>query len=143
MPDDASAPPELPDYVLRFMSPGAPLLRVTGDLERWGTLFCQVLQSKGAAAAEQVLGGLVDWMGNDLMDGWLHLPIPLFQEVSDLSEEVFRACESYLAWASQGSTPASEEERQLHEERLHAVVERVRALAARGDGRTGAEGARS
>ena len=134
MPDDASVPSGLPDYVLRFVSSRSPLLRLTGDLERWGSVFREVLESKGAAAAEQVLGGLVEWMGNDLMDGWLHLPIPLFEKVSELSEEVFRACESYLAWARQASTRAPDA---AHEERLRAVLERVRVLATRGDGGTG------
>jgi len=132
MPNDAPVSSELPDYVSRFTSSGSPLLRLTGDLERWGTLFRQVLRSKDAAAAEQVLGGLVEWMGNDLIDGWLQLAIPLFEEVSDLSEELFRACESYLAWARQASTPNPDEARLRHEERLHEVLERVRALAERG-----------
>ena len=101
---------------------------------RWGTVFREVLESKGAAAAEQVLGGLVEWMGNDLMDGWLHLPIPLFEEVSELSEEVFRACEGCPAGARQPGRRAPDA---THEGRLRAVLERVRALASRGDRHSG------
>lgn len=132
MPNDAWVPSGLPDSASRFTSPGSPLLRLTGDLERWGTVFRQVLQTKGAAAAEQVLGGLVEWMGNDLIDGWLHLTIPLFEEVSDLSEELFRVCESYLAWARQASTPSPDATGLCHEEMLQNVLERVRGLAERG-----------
>lgn len=134
MRNDTSVPSELPDYVSRFPTSASPLLRLTGDLERWGTLFQQVLQSKGAAAAEQVLGGLVEWLGNDLLDGWMYLTIPVFEEVSDLSEELFRACESHLAWARQEIRPNPEEDRLRHEERLRVVLERVRALAQRGAG---------
>ncbi|HSB73738.1 MAG TPA: hypothetical protein VLT62_30805 [Candidatus Methylomirabilis sp.] len=96
-----------------------------------------MLESKGAAAAEQVLGGLVEWMGNDLIDGWLHLPIPLFEKVSELSEELFRACESYLAWARQAPMPVPEAARQGYEQRLRVVLERVHALATQGAGRPG------
>ncbi len=137
MPNDSSVPSGFPDFASGFPSLGSPLLRLTGDLERWGTLFRQVLQSKGADAAEQVLGGLVEWMGNDLIDGWLHLAIPLFEEVSDLSEELFRACESYLAWARQACTRSSDEARLRREERLQVVLERVRALAGRDEGPPG------
>ena len=107
-------------------------MRLTGDLERWGTLFRQVLQSQGAAAAEQVLGGLVEWMGNDLLDGWMYLAIPLFEELSDLSEELFRASGDYLAWARQEPGPNPHAARLRHEERLRVALERVRALAKRG-----------
>ena len=137
MLDDAPVPSEVPDSVSRFTTSSSPLLRLTGDLERWGTLFRQVLQSKGAAAAEQVLGGLVEWMGNDLLDGWMYLTIPVFEEMSDLSEELFRACESQLAWARQEIRPNPEEARLRHEERLRLVLERVRALAVRGEGPPG------
>ncbi|HYL81510.1 MAG TPA: hypothetical protein VEU07_11900 [Candidatus Acidoferrum sp.] len=96
-----------------------------------------MLQTKGAAAAEQVLGGLVEWMGNDLLDGWMYLTIPVFEEVSDLSEELFRACGDYLAWARQELGPNPDAARLRHEERLRVVLERVRALAGRSEGPPG------
>jgi len=108
--------------------PGAQLLRLTQDLDRWGTLFIQVAQRKEAAAAEQVLGGLVEWMGSDLLDGWLHLPIPLFEKLSDLSEELFRACEAYLAWLRQAPPPILGEARQIREEAIRKVLDRIHAL---------------
>lgn len=119
------------------------LLRLTRDLERWGSLFLKVAVEKEAPAVEQVLGGLVEWMGSDLLDGWLRLPIPLFEEVSGLAEELFRACQAYLGWIRQASRPASTQDRRPHEDRVRSVLDRVRALAARGDRRAGAEGARS
>jgi hypothetical protein len=109
-----------------------PLLRLTRDLDRWGSLFLEVAQTKEAPAVEQVLGGLVEWMGSDLLDGWLRLPIPLFEEVSGLSEELFQACQAYLAWLRQAPRPVPAEGRRTHEELIRSVLDRVHALAVRG-----------
>ena len=111
------------------MAEHTPLQRLTQDLNRWGTLFIQVAQKKEAPAVEQVLGGLVEWMGSDLLDGWLHLPIPLFEKLSDLSEELFRACEAYLAWLRQAPRPVLEKDRLIWEEAIRAVLNRVHRLA--------------
>jgi len=72
---------------------------------RWsagGELFLRVADEDRVPAAEQVLGGLVDWMGNGLLDGWLHLPIPRFEAISDLAEELLQACQTYLARIAAG-----------------------------------------
>ncbi len=121
------------DSTSRLPSSTPPLLRLTWDLDRWGTLFLEVARTREAVAAEQVLGGLVEWMGSDLLDGWLRLPIPLFEEVSDLSEELLQACQAYLAWLRQSSPrPNPVESRRGHEAAIRAVMDRVRALATRG-----------
>jgi hypothetical protein len=83
---------------------------------------------------DQVLGGLVEWMGSDLLDGWLHLPIPVFEEVSGLSEDLFRACQSYLAWIRQAPQPLAAEGRRPHEDLIGSVLERVNALSVRAVG---------
>ena len=106
------------------------LQRLVGDLERWGTLFVDVAAAKGAPAAEQILGGLVDWMGNGLIDGWLHLPIPLFEGISDLAEELFQACRAYLGRLEAEPEGLSAQDRATHEARIRAVLGRVRALSA-------------
>lgn len=111
---------------------GSPLLRLTRDLDRWGSLFLQVAQTREAPIVEQVLGGLVEWMGSDLLDGWLRLPIPLFEEVSGLSEDLFQACQAYVVWIRGMSHPAPIEDRRIHEDAVRSVLDRVRALAARG-----------
>jgi hypothetical protein len=109
-------------------------VRLTQDLDRWGSLFIQVAQKDDAASVEQVLGGLVEWMGSDLLDGWLHLPIPLFEELSDLSEDLFRACEDYLAWVRQAPRPIPGENRQVPEVAIRKVLDRAHALAEREGG---------
>ncbi|MBI4735302.1 MAG: hypothetical protein HY766_04465 [candidate division NC10 bacterium] len=127
MPD----PSELTNHVSRITGSQSPLLRLTRDLDRWGSLFLEIARTKEIPAVEQILGGLVEWMGSDLLDGWLRLPIPLFEEVSDLSEELFRACEAYLAWIRQARHPIPAEARRPHEEVIRGVLQRVHALAER------------
>jgi hypothetical protein len=106
-----------------------PLVRLTGDLERWGTLFLDVARTRGAIAAEQIMGGLVEWMGSDLLDGWLRLPIPIFEEVSGLSEELLQACQAHLAWLRQSPRPVPAEARCPHEDLIRSVLDRVHILA--------------
>jgi hypothetical protein len=60
------------------------------------------------------------------------LPIPLFEEVSGLSEELFQACQAYLAWLRQAPRPVPAEGRRTHEELIRSVLDRVHALAVRG-----------
>lgn len=129
MPDDAHALPGLTPHASRLTAAESPLLRLIRDLDRWGSLFLETARRKEIPAVEQILGGLVEWMGSDLLDGWLRLPIPLFEEVSDLSEELFRACQVYLAWIRQARHPIPAEARRPHEEVIRGVLQRVQALA--------------
>jgi hypothetical protein len=115
---------------LHRLATSEPLRRLTRDLDRWGSTFLQVAQTREVPTVEQVLGGLVEWMGSDLLDGWLHLPIPVFEEVSRLSEEMFRACDAYLAWLRQAPRPIPAEGRWPHEDAIRGVLEKVHALAA-------------
>lgn len=94
-------------------------------------MYLEAARTKEVPAVEQVLGGLVEWMGSDLMDGWVRLPIPVFEEVSGLSEELFRACEGYLAWIRRAARPISAEGRRPHEDLIRNVLERVHALTER------------
>ncbi len=127
--DRVSLPPDSHPEGTRLTPPRESLQRLTQDLNRWGNLVIQVAQKKEAAAVEQILGGLVEWMGSDLLDGWLHLPIPVFEKLSDLSEELFRACEGYLAWLRQAPRPIPEEDRRIREEAIRRVLDRVHGLA--------------
>jgi hypothetical protein len=117
----------------RGLAPSTPpLVRLARDLDRWGTLFLEVARTREAIAAEQVLGGLVEWMGSDLLDGWLRLPIPLFEKVSGLTEELLQVCQAYLAWLQQSPRPAPAEGRSSHEAAVRSVLDRVRALPEQG-----------
>jgi len=105
------------------------LQHLVDALERWGELFLRVADEERVPAAEQVLGGLVDWMGNGLLDGWLHLPIPRFEAISDLAEELCQAFQAYLARLQQAPPACSAEERMAHEAAIRSIVTRTQALA--------------
>ena len=113
--------------------------RLAGDLERWGALFLEVARSRDLPTVEQILGGLVEWMGSDLVDGWLYLPIPVFEALNERSEELFQACCAYLGQLRSGPVPLREEERRTQEAAIGAVLERVRAFVTLGVGRLRSE----
>ena len=122
MPGDSLA---RPDWVFR---------RLAGDLDRWGALFIEVARTRDLPTVEQILGGLVEWMGSDLVDGWLYLPIPMFETLSERSEELFQACRAYLGQLRSGPAPLREEERRTREAAIGAVLDRVRAFETLGVG---------
>jgi hypothetical protein len=120
------------------------LHRLTGDLERWGGLFIEVARTRELPTVEQVLGGLVEWMGNDLVDGWLRLPIPVFDVLSEQSEALFQACSAYLGELRGAPLPLSAEARRVREAAIGAVLDRIRtvgAMAARDLRTEGTDGA--
>jgi hypothetical protein len=109
-------------------TPGDVLRQLVEALERWGELFLRVAAEGRVPAAEQVLGGLVDWMGNGLMEGWLHLPIPHFEAISDLAEETCQAFQAYLARLQHAKPACSAEERMAHEAAIRGTLARAQKL---------------
>jgi len=99
-------------------------------LSAWGRLVVEVGASGAAPSLEQVIGGLVEWMGNELMDGWLHLPIPVFETASGLAEELFQVSQAYLAAVRAAGGVLPDAERAVHEARIRGVLERVDGLEA-------------
>jgi hypothetical protein len=116
-------------------TPGETLQRLVDELERWGELFISLAREDKAPAAEQVLGGLVDWTGNGLMDGWLHLPIPVFEEISNLAEELLEAFQGYLAWLRTSEKERAGDGRSRHEVALRGILARARGCTVPGPGR--------
>lgn len=98
-------------------------------LGRWGELFLRMADEERVPAAEQVLGGLVDWMGNGLLDGWLHLPIARFEAISDLAEDLLQACQAYLARLRQATPSCSAADRTSHRAAIRTIMARTQALA--------------
>jgi hypothetical protein len=109
-------------------TPGESLQRLVGELERWGELFLRMARENKALAAEQVLGGLVDWMGNGLIEGWLHLPIPIFEELSDLAEEMLAAFRGYLGGLGENPAVGAKNGCVQQEDAIRAILVRARAL---------------
>jgi hypothetical protein len=135
MADQAEQGSDSTDPVPCVKLPESTLHRLTRELDRWGTLFLEVARTKETPTVEQVLGGLVEWMGSDLLDGWLHLPIPLFEELSNLSEELFQSCQAYLTWLRQAPAPISDEDRWIREEAIRRALDRVHVLVPAPGGR--------
>lgn len=135
MVDASQGPSGFTPHASRLTPAASCLQRLAADLDRWGTLFLEVARRRETPAVEQVLGGLVEWMGNDLLDGWLRLPIPVFEEVSGLSEELLQACQAYLAWLRQAPRPAPAEGCRTHEDLVRSVLDRVHGLAKTSAGR--------
>jgi hypothetical protein len=100
---------------------------------RWsagGELFLRVADEDRLPAADQVLGGLVDWMGNGLLDGWLHLPIPRFEAISELAEELLQAYQAYLARMREATPARPVAERLASAAAIRTIMARTQALAA-------------
>ncbi len=116
-------------------TPGETLRRLVDELDRWGELFIRLAREDKAPAAEQVLGGLVDWTGNGLMEGWLHLPIPVFEEVSNLAEELLEAFQGYLAWLRTSEKERAGDGRSRHEVAIRGILARARGCTVPGPGR--------
>jgi len=109
-------------------TPGDSLRRLVGELERWGELFLRLAREGKVLAAEQVLGGLVDWMGNGLIEGWLHLPIPIFEELSDLAEEMLAAFRGYLGGLGEHPAVGAKNGCMQQEDAIRAILARARTL---------------
>jgi hypothetical protein len=107
------------------LTPDDRLKRLVADLERWGVLFLDAAH-RDRLAAEQVIGGLVEWMGNGLVEGLLHLPIPIFEELSTLAEDLFDASRAYLGVLA--SAPNGSGDRLPNGATIQAILERARAL---------------
>ena len=107
------------------LTPDDRLQRLVSDLERWGALFLDVAHRDRLAAA-QVIGGLVEWMGNGLVEGLLYLPIPIFEELSALAEEMFDASRAYLG--ALASAPNGAGDRIPNGAEIQAILDRAQAL---------------
>ncbi len=77
----------------RATQPEEILLRqLLQDLAGFAEGFVRAVRSHGAAAAEGYLGGYVEWLGVDLVDGLLILPRRQARTLDALAEELLGAC---------------------------------------------------
>lgn len=86
------------------------------DMADWGERFLRVRASCGDMAAGQVLGGIAEWLGTDLVDGMPVMPMDRWLLLDGLAEELLQACRACVA-GEEGA-----------EERLRAVIERAAEL---------------
>jgi hypothetical protein len=96
---------------------GAGVFRaLAGDIADWGERFRRVYADWGEDAARQVLGGVAEWLGTDLVDGMPTIPLERWQRLDSLAEELLLACRACLARANGA------------EERLETVIDRAKRL---------------
>jgi hypothetical protein len=86
------------------------------DIADWGERVLRVRDSCGAEAAGQVLGGIAEWLGTDLVDGMPVMPMERWLLLDGLAEELLQACRACAA-----------EERGA-DERLYGIINRAREL---------------
>jgi len=65
---------------------------LAGDIADWGDRFLRVRAGCGDEAARQVLGGIAEWLGTDLVDGMPLLPLERWTLLDGLAEELLQGC---------------------------------------------------
>jgi hypothetical protein len=81
------------------MAPAASRLfrTLADDIADWGERFLRVRSACGDEAAGQVLGGITEWLGGDLVDGMPVMALDSWTRLDGLAEELLQACKSCLA----------------------------------------------
>lgn len=87
------------------------------DIVDWGERFLRVRAECGNEAAGQVLGGIAEWLGTDLVDGMPGLPLERWTLLDELAEELLQGCRACVM----DETGA--------EDRLQGIIGRARELA--------------
>jgi hypothetical protein len=89
---------------------------LAGDIADWGERFLRVRTSCGVEAAAQLLGGIAEWLGTDLVDGMPVLPLERWLLLDGLAEELLQGCKACVAEESGA------------EERLRGIINQAREL---------------
>jgi hypothetical protein len=69
---------------------------LAGDVADWGERFHRVFGQCGPDAAQQVLGGIAEWLGTDLVDGMPVMPLEHWVVLDGLGEELLQVCRACL-----------------------------------------------
>jgi len=67
------------------------------DMADWGERLLRVRSCCGAEAAGQLLGGIAEWLGTDLVDGMPVMPLERWLLLDRLAEELLQACRACAA----------------------------------------------
>jgi hypothetical protein len=92
-------------------------ITLANDIADWGERFLRVRSGCGNEAAGQVLGGIAEWLGTDLVDGMPVLALDRWTLLDELAEELLQGCRACMA----DETGA--------EEGLRVVIGKARELA--------------
>lgn len=93
-----------------------PFRTLAGDIVDWGERFLRLRDAYGNEAAGQLLGGITEWLGGDLVDGMPAMSLENWTMLDGLAEELLETCKACLG----GEVDADAS--------LHAVIEKARGL---------------
>jgi len=97
----------------------APCVAVLADdIIDWGERFLRVLEECGDEAAQQVLGGIAEWLGTDLVDAMPVMDMEQWLVLDGLAEELFQSCRACVRGTADAGRLVS------------AVIERAREFRA-------------
>ncbi|RQW87841.1 MAG: hypothetical protein EHM79_07035 [Geobacter sp.] len=67
------------------------------DIADWAERFLRAEAAGGREAAGQVLGGIAEWLGSDLVDGMPVMPLERWEVLDGLAEELLQGCKAHIA----------------------------------------------
>ncbi len=70
---------------------------LASDIADWGERFLRAEAAGGMEAAEQLLGGIAEWLGSDLVDGMPVMPLERWEILDALAEELLQGCKARIA----------------------------------------------
>jgi len=78
------------------------------DIADWAERFLRAEAAGGKEAAGQVLGGIAEWLGSDLVDGMPVMPLEQWLILDGLAEELLQGCKAHIAEEKAGRQVLSE-----------------------------------
>ncbi len=78
----------------------ACIVTLADDIVDWGERFLRVLGECGSEAAQQVLGGIAEWLGTDLVDAMPLMDMEQWLLLDGLAEELFQSCRACISGTS-------------------------------------------
>jgi hypothetical protein len=88
------------------------------DIADWAERFLRAEAAGGKEAAGQVLGGIAEWLGSDLVDGMPVMPLERWEVLDTLAEELLQGCKAHIA------------EEQADGQSLSEIIRRAREMAS-------------
>jgi len=88
------------------------------DIADWAERFLRAEAAGGKEAAGQVLGGIAEWLGSDLVDGMPVMPLERWEVLDTLAEELLQGCKAHIA------------EEQADGQALSEIIRRAREMAS-------------
>ncbi|MDD2335059.1 MAG: hypothetical protein PHD01_00610 [Geobacteraceae bacterium] len=86
------------------------------DIADWAERFLRAEAAGGKEAAGQVLGGIAEWLGSDLVDGMPVMPLERWLVLDTLAEELLQGCKAHIA------------EKQADGQTLSKIIRRAREM---------------